>query len=361
MNKDINKLGKINLSKTISKEYAIVERVDDSVYNSYYKHFHILENGEIIESVEYRKYRELWRETAVNHLETTFPIHLDIEVTSYCNLLCPFCSRTHRVERNDWENKHMSLDTFKDIIDEGVPMGLKAINLNNYGESLLNKDLCKMIRYAKKKGVIDIMMHTNGTILTEKLSTELMLSGLDQITFSVDSITKEIYEELRVNGKFEKTVSNIRKFATIRRTLKQNKPLIRASMVLMKENAHELDNFAEFWGSDVDSITYTDYHNQDALDKENRYVKDKKGNKSYICPSLWQRMTINVTGEVAACCRDAGKRLEIGRYDKNNKSLLAVWNGETLKNARRLHLNKQAWKLDACRGCDHISGNQPPQ
>ena len=75
--------------------------------------------------------------------------------------------------------------------------------------------------------------------------------------------------------------------------------------------------FWKFWGSFADEITYTDYRNQDGLDKIDRYTKERE-NKSYSCPALWQRMTVNVAGEVTACCRDAGKRLTLGIYDEKS-------------------------------------------
>ena len=59
----------------------------------------------------------------------------------------------------------MKFETFKKIIDEGAPKGLRAINLNNFGESFYNKNLVKMIAYAKSKGVLDVMLHTNGTVM----------------------------------------------------------------------------------------------------------------------------------------------------------------------------------------------------
>ena len=39
----------------------------------------------------------------------------------------------------------------KKIIDEGTKRGLKAINLNNFGESFYNKNIIEMIEYAKAK------------------------------------------------------------------------------------------------------------------------------------------------------------------------------------------------------------------
>ena len=102
-------------------------------------------------------------------------------------------------------------------------------------------------------------------------------------------------------------------------------------MVRMKENNHEAENFEKFWGSFADEITYTDYRNQDGLDKIDRYTKEREENKSYSCPALWQRMTVNVAGEVTACCRDAGKRLTLGIYDEKNPNLTKIWEGKNLK------------------------------
>ena len=40
------------------------------------------------------------------------------------------------------------------------------------------------------------MLHTNGTVMDEDLAKKIVNSGLDRIIFSLDSITKEIYEKL---------------------------------------------------------------------------------------------------------------------------------------------------------------------
>ena len=87
------------------------------------------------------------------------------------------CPRTHRVQLGKWENRMMKLETFKKIIDEGVKKGLKAINLNNFGESFFNKNLVKMIEYAKSKGVLDVMCHTNEQLWTKSLQSKLLILG----------------------------------------------------------------------------------------------------------------------------------------------------------------------------------------
>jgi len=346
-----------NFAKNYSEE-------NDDELNGLYAHYNIVKknlNVNYRNLPEYKEYRKMWRETAVNHIKTEFPLHLDIEVTSYCNLACPMCPRTHRVEMGKWENRMMKLETFKKIIDEGSKKGLKAINLNNFGESFYNKNIIKMIEYAKSKGVLDIMLHTNGTVMDNNLAEKIIKSGLDRIIFSLDSITKEIYEKIRVNANFEDTVKKVKTFYKARKKLNSYKPVIRISMVRMKENDHEAKNFENFWGSYADEITYTDYRNQDGLDKVDRYTKERKENKSYACPALWQRLTINATGEVTACCRDAGKRLTLGKLDDSSTNLTDVWNGKSLNEARKLHKQKKAYLIDACNGCDHIRGMIKPQ
>jgi radical SAM protein with 4Fe4S-binding SPASM domain len=272
------------------------------------------------------------------------------------------CPRTHRVELGKWENRMMKFETFKKIIDEGADKGLRAINLNNFGESFYNKNIIKMIEYAKSRGVLDIMLHTNGTVMDENLAEQVIKSGLDRIIFSVDSISKDIYEKIRINAKFEDTVEKVKTFYKVKEKLNAKKPIIRVSMVRMKENDHEAKDFEKFWGPYADEITYTDYRNQDGLDKVDRYTRSRKENKSYSCPALWQRLTINATGEVTACCRDAGKRLTLGKLEeKNNSSLTDIWNGKNLKEARNLHEQKKAYLIDACNGCDHIRGMIVPK
>ena len=49
---------------------------------------------------------------------------------------------------------------------------------------------------------------------------------------------------------------------------------------------------------------------------------------------FWQRMTINATGEITACCRDAGKRLTLGKLNNSEYNLTEVWNGKKLEEAR---------------------------
>jgi len=77
-----------------------------------------------------------------------YPHFILIEPTNICNLRCPLCP-TGRGEKGRSKGK-MSLDKFKRIIDE-IGDYLYDIELDNWGEPLLNKDIFELIRYANEK------------------------------------------------------------------------------------------------------------------------------------------------------------------------------------------------------------------
>ena len=130
------------------------------------------------------------------------------------------------------EKYHMDMNLFKKIIEEVTQYGMPAVNLNGLGEPILHPNLIEMIEHCKQSGIKDIMFHTNGTLMSEKRAKAMVKSGLTQIIFSLDSPDKETYEKMRVNAKFEKVMSNVERFVSIRNKLKSKLPLVRVTMVL---------------------------------------------------------------------------------------------------------------------------------
>ena len=53
---------------------------------------------------------------------------------------------------------------------------------------------------------------TSVSILTDKLIHTILSSDVQTMAFSIDAADKDLYEKLRVNGKFEKTLKNVERF-----------------------------------------------------------------------------------------------------------------------------------------------------
>ncbi len=114
-----------------------------------------------------------------------------IEVTNRCNLFCQTCTRTY-LEREPL--KTLSLKEFITIAQQ-FPH-LKRALLHGIGEPLLNPNLPEIIRYLKGRKV-EVIINSNGTLLTEKRQRDLIESGLDQYRCSIDGASEASYARIR--------------------------------------------------------------------------------------------------------------------------------------------------------------------
>lgn len=303
----------------------------------------------------YLEYRRKWEENPTKRIVDDFPLHLDIDVTTYCNLRCPMCPRTLINKHGDTlKNEYLSFETYIKVIDEGAVSGLCAVNLNFLGEPLLHPQIAQMVDYAHSKGILDIMMHTNATLLTPKLSGLLIDAGLNHIHFSLDAATENTYSKIRVGGNFKNVVENIKTFRKIRNEKKSALPIMRAQMVIMKDNFDEKDAFIKFWTPLVDSIGIREYRNPLGLDSMNRYVGVGNHTNSFVCPDLWRRLVINVDGTVIPCCRDVGKLMVVGNI--NSSTIKEIWKSKKMEFLRTTHTQGKAATLKGCKLCEYVGG-----
>lgn len=114
-----------------------------------------------------------------------------IEVTNRCNLLCETCPHTY-LQREPL--KSLSREKFF-IIAEQFPQMQRAL-LHGIGEPLLNHELPEIIKYLKGRNV-EVIINSNGTLLTLERQEKLVESGLDQYRCSIDGATNETYAHIR--------------------------------------------------------------------------------------------------------------------------------------------------------------------
>jgi MoaA/NifB/PqqE/SkfB family radical SAM enzyme len=206
-------------------------------------------------TISFKKYRENWEKRPAEQTPGEFPLNLNIEITTKCNLACTFCY--HR-ELTKEQKIHMKFDLFKKIIDEAKKYKLPAVNLNGLGEPITHPQLVEMISYCRDSNIEDIMFHTNGTVMTEKLAKKLINAGLTQIIFSLDTTDKKIFEEMRVGANFEKVNNNVELFIKVRNQLGSKLPIVRTTMVLTDKTINQVKDFKKKWDKLSDSITAQD-------------------------------------------------------------------------------------------------------
>lgn len=153
------------------------------------------------------------------------PVLLTWEMTSRCNLSCPFC-----YIRDNSINKEVTFEEAKEMIDYFVSEGLFEVYLSG-GECLLLTDFLKIYCYFKEKGVF-VTVFTNGTLITDEIIEcwgKLPPSSVE-ITFYNDDLLSAPFRNLlilrnmgiNVLPKFTLTTTTIEYYETINNWMTEN-------------------------------------------------------------------------------------------------------------------------------------------
>lgn len=288
------------------------------------------------------------KKIVLNH----FPPALMIEPTNICNLKCPMCpSGNGSLSRN---RGMMSLELFTQIIDQ-VYCKIGILMLWNQGESFLNPQFYNMLSYAQSKHLF--------TVISTNASLELDVSrlaklGIGKLIVSMDGISEETYDRYRINGNYQKVLSNLKALAA--------EPSLKDSLVwqfiMMRHNEHEIPKVkalaAELGVKRVEFKTVQIYSEADLAflphnPKYSRYKLTGSGFelKTQIlnrCRRLWTQPVINQDGEFSICCYDKDLSLPIGNLAQ--KSFEELWFSPRINRIREQIL-KDRRSIPICNNC----------
>lgn len=290
-----------------------------------------------------------------------YPTVAMIEPTRRCNLTCPMCpvGSNRTVQSQD-----MPRDRFRKIIDELKPY-LIHLFLHNYGESFLHRDIYQMIGYAKKEGIPDVNVSTNGHVLDP---ARLVDSDLDEIKISLDGITQETYAQYRRGGRLEKVLENIRGLVKEKRRRRTIKPLLELQFIIMRHNQNQMDGFRELATElGADRIRFKTFNVQmsgpeacqrgaEFLPTHPEYTRyqDRGGRflKKHLeenqCKWPWEWVVINSDGHVVPCCNDFDSHYSMGNIFKD--SFQDIWFGPKYNRFRK-NILKRWRKIPLCTHC----------
>lgn len=310
--------------------------------NQTYHEIVIQEDWKKLKSRRYYEYRKLWSELPEKQTVSNFPLHLDIEITTLCNLLCPMCPRTQMVAQNNFLNPGiMAFEDFQRIIDQGATHGLYSIKLNYLGEPLVHPNIVEFVKYAKDKGIVDVMFNTNGALLTEEIGERLLDAGLDKLFLSFDSPYKKQYEQIRLGAKYEAVLTNIRYFYALKMKSYPHVQ-VRISMVMMSDDPELRKNYVRLFQETADAIGFDEYR-----DPDDRSIKPIV--HGFVCAQLYQRMFLRLNGNVSVCCADNRAEYIVGCW--KTKPLQDIWHSERYTTIRKSHEDGHYHAIPICGVC----------
>ncbi|NPV27613.1 MAG: hypothetical protein HPY81_09305 [Firmicutes bacterium] len=184
---------------------------------------------------------------------------------------------------------------------------------------------------------------------------------MDSIIFSFQGATKEQYEIMRNNSKYNVLVDNILKLIDTRGKLK--KPYVHISTTLTDETEEEVKNFVDYWVGIVDSVgigktnlSRLNFHLIKSLDVAKRLfeLKEKETIRKIYreCTEVYQKLSVDWDGKVSCCCSDYDNFLTVG--DANEQTLYEIWNNSPDLRLYRELLDKYKHRsLALCCTCYH--------
>ena len=287
-----------------------------------------------------REYRRKWDLAGKGKIELKYPLHINFELTFGCNLRCEFC--TYRIPIKRWNykvepKKRILFEKYCEIVDEGAKNSLCSISLNGHNEPLLNRDIFKHIEYAHKKGILEISLHTNGLLLDDDFSNDIIDSNLDILMISIDAFSKNTYEEIRGSKDYDRLVMIVNNFLEFRKKKNRIFPLVRVSFIKNKVNCQELNDFVLYWKERVDFIEIQSFNNLFIGQPEYKFIDGKYHLDDFVlknCYDPYRRLSIQNNGNVFPCCSTYGNEVIIGNI--YNNSVYDIWNNEKTKKIRKI-------------------------
>jgi radical SAM protein with 4Fe4S-binding SPASM domain len=324
------------------------EFVKESAYiniNNYSRHHggvdKYLEN---IFGNSFREYRTRWHQLTKREISTDFPNYVVVETLFNCNYSCKMCHKSVEELRNALSYTDvMSMDMYKRIIDECSEHNCPSVCCTGNYEPLMDRLMVERLKYASEKGILDVMIKTNGSLLSEEIADAFIENGLTRLSISLDAASEETYSKIRSKD-YKKVVENIERFLSLRDKKKVKLPVLRLSYCVTNINGFEQEAFLNLWKDKVDEISF-----QRFTPPENRenfkhlYPEDRKV-MDFFCSQPFERVVIRGDGNVYPCCYQTMK-IPVGNIKEN--SLYDIWNGDKINEYRRIVAEEQ-WDANPC-------------
>jgi len=276
-----------------------------------------------------------------------YPVVIQIETTSRCNLACPMCP-THKVGSEVKIKKvDMPSEDFKAIL-KGWSQRIFSLHLFGRGEPFLAKNIFDLIDYSNQLGIPHVSITTNGVLLDPKRAHELNRVGLSELRVSIDGADQTTYEKIR-GADLEQVLENVRFLSSISDmpisinfllTQQSWDSALRMPEVLDRIGAHCLRLFpiVTYDDSMADGIFLDSKQQERYAELIVQITKEcKKRGKFFIahkpairdCIQPFFMAYIDVEGNITPCCRIEDHPLcnvlEVGFFEAWNCKKMLSW------------------------------------
>lgn len=310
---------------------------------------------------------------------TSHPTHIDIDLSSKCNLRCSFCHLSYFTPKDT--GAQISIDEFDEKIAPLLPH-LDTITLFSKYEVLTCRDFDPIFRRLREHDA-EIYFSTNGLLMSDDV-LDVIVGHLRYLTVSVTGFTKERYHKFMRSDGFHIVEANLDKLNCLKAERDTPYPILRISTVGMQDTLedlpaavdfakkHKADEGVQFTSLYVyeegmrDQVPAADIGRYNRLTEAALTYADKIGVKLVLqsgsmddnaqatseighryCDLPWSRLSIQPNGDVYPC---PVAYKPIGNF--HEESLEDIWSGEAMATFR-LGVNDPENMNEDCRDCIH--------
>ncbi|HEY7516667.1 MAG TPA: putative nucleotide-diphospho-sugar transferase [Methylomirabilota bacterium] len=249
------------------------------------------------------------------------PRQVALDASTVCQLKCPSCPTANGTIARSLGAGFLTLARFEEFLDRHPSVA--DIELSNWGEVFLNKELEQILRHAHQRGVA--LRIDNGANLdraSPPVLEALVRYEVRGLTCSIDGASPAVYSIYRVNGRFERVIEHIRQINAFKRQYRSDYPALRWQFVAFGHNTHEIararamaaelgmEFYLKLSWDDLYTDTFSPVEDRELVRAESvagvadRAEYERKFGRSYIsasCHQLWLRPRINFDGRLLGC------------------------------------------------------------
>jgi len=303
---------------------------------------------------------------------------LFVEITHKCFLDCKHCSS----EASASCGTSIPINCLLNLIDEGIPLGLKRVSLSG-GEPLLHEGCFTLIDYAKKHG-IQVCLYSCGVYTQNGQHCAIPISvmnsikqiGTDKVIFSIQGALAETHDYITgVPGSFDYVIESVKNaidlgipteihFVPTNTNYQEIIELVslidklgvnKISLLRLVEQGRAIDNRSHLTLSANNGRIIVNIVNR--LREEYPNINIRLGapfncvniENPTPCTAAQNKLLISASGEVFPC--EAFKHLKGQMMTIYDNSLEFIWKNDLWLNRIR---EMQLKEIEGCRNCELI-------
>jgi hypothetical protein len=227
-------------------------------------------------------------------------------------------------------------------------MGAETISAFGFGEPLLDQGLPEKIRFCTDNS-LDTFITTNSSLLTAKVSRDLISAGLTHVRFSAHGLFEnynKVHKGLNFNA-FRRNTFNF---------IKESDGLVTISVSVIPMHGESIEEIIDFWkpGRMIDYLEIWKPHDWTSS-------KDYRGNTAKRIKTCGRPesgpLQINANSTMMVCCFDYNGEMTVG--DLKTESIEDVLRGKKFEAIREKHRTGNLEGLP-CETCDQLNIGENP-